>query len=85
MFNPDGINNEDPPLPLTEDLSEALRKEKEEAKTPMDGLLKINVVFARGLKMADKDSSDPYCEITFPNKKSVNFYYIIIIIYKNKF
>lgn len=28
MFNPDGINNEDPPLPLNEDISEELRKKK---------------------------------------------------------
>lgn len=71
MFNPDGINNEDPPLPLNEDISEELRKKKEEAKKPMDGLLLVNVVLGRGLKMADKNSSDPYCEITFPNKKTI--------------
>lgn len=43
----------------------------EEAKKPMNGLLRVNVVFARGLKIADKNSSDPYCEIHFPDKKSV--------------
>lgn len=37
----------------------------EEAKKPMNGLLRVNVVFARGLKIADKNSSDPYCEIHF--------------------
>lgn len=37
----------------------------------MDGLLLVNVVLGRGLKMADKNSSDPYCEITFPNKKTI--------------
>lgn len=58
-------------MPLTEDLTEIDRKKKEEMKTPMNGLLNINVVFARGLKMADKDSSDPYCELTFPDKKTV--------------
>ena len=37
----------------------------------MDGLLKVNIVCARGLKMADRKSSDPYCIVKFPDGKEV--------------
>lgn len=36
------------------------------------GKLKINVVHARDLKIADSDSSDPYAIVRFPNNKEYN-------------
>lgn len=46
MFVVDGLTNEDPPLPLLEDLDEVIRKRKEEAKVPMRGTIVVNVVMA---------------------------------------
>jgi len=34
----------------------------------ISGSLLINVVFAKGLRAADSDTSDPYCEILLPDK-----------------
>ncbi|KAL4493478.1 hypothetical protein ABPG72_007486 [Tetrahymena utriculariae] len=76
MFVVDGIKNEDKPLPLIEDMDEIIRKKKEEAKTPMRGTLVVNVVMAQNLKIADSKSSDPYVEVTFPNKKKFSTPYI---------
>lgn len=72
MFVPEGIINTDLPLPLLEDMDEITRKKKEIAKIPMRGTIVINVVMAQNLKKADKDGSDPYVEITFPDKKQAS-------------
>ncbi|KRX05859.1 C2 domain [Pseudocohnilembus persalinus] len=71
MFVPDGMKITEKPLPLNENLNDILRKQKEDDKTPMDGILKVNIVCARGLKMADRNSSDPYCIVQFPDGKEL--------------
>ena len=71
MFVQEGDTCEDPPLPLTENLDEEIRKNLEEAKRPMKGILVVNVVMARNLLMMDKNGSDPYCIVTFPDKSTV--------------
>jgi len=35
----------------------------------ISGKLKINVVHAKGLKISDSNSSDPYALVLFPNHK----------------
>lgn len=43
-----------------------------EKEKPIKGILTINIPFARGLKIADEKSSDPYCKIIYPDGKSIS-------------
>lgn len=74
MYVEKGATNDDPPLPLETDLDEKNRKEMEEKKKPMKGVLFINIPMARGLKAVDSSTktSDPYVEIYYPNKEKPN-------------
>ena len=68
----EGENKEVKPLPLLNDLDEVHRKQMEEDEKLIQGILKINVVMARKLQIADSDSSDPYCSIILPDNKSTS-------------
>ncbi len=58
-------------MPLVEDLEEALRKDLEDAKIPIKGVIALNVIAARSVRKCDRNGSDPYCEIHFPDKTEV--------------
>ena len=74
MYCVAGIDNTDPPLPLTEDIDEIMREKEQEAKQPMKGSLLINVPLALGLKAEDSSTStsDPYCEIHLPDGHKIS-------------
>jgi len=71
MFVQEGMNWDLPPLPLSENLDETTRKQLELAKSPMCGVIVLNVVMARNLRSADliTKSSDPYVLVQFPDNK----------------
>jgi Ca2+-dependent lipid-binding protein len=73
MFCLQGVDCQDPPLPLTEDIDEILREKAEENKKPIKGSLLINVPLAMGVKAADSSTqtSDPYCKITLPDGHTI--------------
>lgn len=68
MFVIEGDKCEDPPMPLIKDIEEEMRKDLEEAKMPMKGFIMINIIAARGVRKCDRNGSDPYCEVYFPDK-----------------
>ena len=37
----------------------------------INGTMFINLIFGKGLRIADKTTSDPYVEIKLPNKKTL--------------
>lgn len=55
---------------MIEDLEEQVIQHKEAQQKVIAGVLLLNVVMARGLRIADDDSSDPYAVVTFPFAKN---------------
>lgn len=60
------------PLTLKEDVEEEGKKKKEEEEKVIKGVLKINIVFARGLKKGDDTTSDPYCYVVYPDGSNIS-------------
>ena len=71
----EGENLDIPTLPMLNDLDEISRKKMEQDQKLIQGILKINVVMARKLRIADANKgglSDPYCVITYPDDKTIS-------------
>lgn len=75
LYVVEGDNLDIPTLPMVEDLDEISRKKMEREQQLIQGILKINIVMAKGLRIADASKgglSDPYCVATFPDNKKIS-------------
>ena len=73
MYVIEGNTLDIPTQPLVANMTEEERKKMEMEEKLIQGIVKINLVMARNLRVADAASgglSDPYCVVQFPDEKT---------------